>query len=87
MIATGLNVPESLLKIGMINYSSISSVCLVVNNHFRGDGDSDSSPCMGDVLSTFYQAFSFSINDYSKYQNTVFFIFKLISKKQYLIIF
>ena len=33
---------------------------------------------------TIHQSFNFSINDYSKYQNTVaFFVFKLLSKKKY----
>ena len=50
MIATGLNVLESLLSISMISYYQ-DQACgsgLVVNNRSSADGDSGSSPCMSD---------------------------------------
>ena len=84
MIATGLNVLESLLSISMIS-TPLNQACgcgLVGNNLSSGDGVSGSSPSW----ETFHQLFNFSINGHSKYQNTVFFIFKLINKKKYSII-
>ena len=80
MIAACLNVLKPLLSIS-INYY-LSQVCgcgIVVNNRSSGDSVSGSSPRMGDP---FINLFNISINDHSKYQNTVFFIFKLISKRK-----
>ena len=49
MIATGLNVLESLLSISMILIQECGCG-LVVNNRTSGDEISGSSPCMGDLL-------------------------------------
>ena len=81
MIATGLNVPESLLLISMINYSSTSKKCgcgIVVNVCSIHGGVSGSCPGTDDLS---IYLFDFSIN----YQTLVF-IYKLISQKKYSII-
>ena len=71
MVATVLNVLESLLSIGMIStpFNQVCGCGFVINNPASGDEVPGSSPCMGDLSSTF------SINDHSKYQNIVFFLF------------
>ena len=50
----------------------------MVKNRSSGDGVSGSSP----PRATFHQPFNFSINDHSKYQNTVFFYFQIDKQEQ-----
>ena len=63
MVATVLNVLDSLLSIGMIStpFNQVCGCGFVVNNPSSGGGVPGSSPSMGDLSSTF------SINDHSKH--------------------